>query len=35
MKKFVKALDKERQRFQYIISQFPQFSDAKLKKFNI
>ena len=32
MKQFVQALDKEEYCFQYIMSQFFQFSDAKLKK---
>ena len=32
MKQFVKALNKEGQCFQYIMSQFPQLFDAKLKE---
>ena len=35
MKQFVKALNKEGKCFQYIMSQFLQFSDAKLEKSNI
>ena len=32
MKQFVKALNKEGQCFQYIMSHFPQLSEAKLKE---
>ena len=32
MKQFVKALNEEGQCFQYIMSQFPQLYDAKIKE---